>query len=68
MGQKKKQDAEERRSRQKKAREDFKKMLEVCSLLVLKFRLPSLCTSVYLFLPLIYFIFLLNFFGRNLRT
>ena len=37
LSQRKKLDAEERRIKQKKAREEFKKMLEVCSLLGWKF-------------------------------
>lgn len=38
LGQKKKQDAEERRAKHKKAREDFRKMLEECSDLTSKMR------------------------------
>lgn len=59
MGQRKKQEVEERRVKQKKAREDFIKMLEVCFLLGLKFLLVFVIIIVVFFWDTLnYFIYL----------
>jgi hypothetical protein len=65
LSQRKKQDAEERRNKLKKAREEFKQMLEVCCLLLLE--IYSTLSNNIIFLPFL-FLSSIDFFDRIVQS
>ena len=65
LSQRKKQDAEERRNKLKKAREEFTQMLEVCCLLLLE--IYSTLSNNIIFLPFL-FLSSIDFFDRIVQS